>query len=444
MTALEQEIQAGRLGWFIRLRWLAAMGGLALLAAAVLFFPGKAAIGKLGACLLCVTALNALYLHYWKKLGRQALPEERARIIYDRFLHFQMVADLVLLTLMLFFSGGAGNPLILLYLFHLAISSILFPPRTSLYYALAAWLLPWFLYWIDDPLIGPAGPLDRALTPAFSGLSAYSSVVAGLWYFLSRITLDLDAKEKALRETSDKLLGAYEQLKQLDVYKSRFLRQVVFQLKGPAIDMDFDLSEVERAVARKGDKAQAPVQRAKKRVWTLLELVDDLVWLSRIEAEDVPFHKEWIEVYDTLLGRVQMVEGQARQKGIDLQLHGEQGVRLRADKEAFERVADHLLSNAIKYSPNAAGPVLVEFKEGDGWLEVSVEDQGIGIPSKQRKKIFEEFFRASNARALEKLGTGLGLSIVKRILDWHGGKVDLISEGHQGTRVETFWPTRME
>jgi signal transduction histidine kinase len=226
----------------------------------------------------------------------------------------------------------------------------------------------------------------------------------------------------------------------MDLFKDRFLRQVVFQLKSPTIEMDFDLSAAEKAVTPKGGKALEAIQMAKKRVWSLLELIEDLVWLSRLEVQDIPFHKEWIDVYEALLKRVQVLEDQARQKGIEFKLHGDPQVRLRADKEAFDRVADNLLSNAIKYTPAGKSQVVVEFQVSENWLVMTVQDDGIGIPPKQQKKIFEEFFRASNAKTLDKFGTGLGLSIVKRVMDWHGGKVSLSGEPKQGTKVETWWP----
>jgi signal transduction histidine kinase len=84
--------------------------------------------------------------------------------------------------------------------------------------------------------------------------------------------------------------------------------------------------------------------------------------------------------------------------------------------------------------------VIVDFQVMGDWLVVSVEDEGIGIPPKQQQKIFEEFFRGTNAKTVEKFGTGLGLSIVKRIMDWHGGKVNFVSTNKQGTKVETWWP----
>jgi two-component system sensor histidine kinase VicK len=264
--------------------------------------------------------------------------------------------------------------------------------------------------------------------------------VVGLWYFLSRLAQDLRSREKVLRETSGKLLNANEQLKQLDVFKNRFLHQVVTKLKGPTVEMDFDLSEVEKSVPKEKGDALVPIQIAKKRAWILLELIEDLSWLSRVDAEDIPFKKEWVDVHGALTERIQAMEGQALQKGIAFQLNGEPNTRLWADREAFDRVAVNLFSNAVKYTPAGEHKVTVEFKTEGEWLILSVQDEGIGIPPKQQSKLFQEFFRATNAKTMEKFGTGLGLSIVKRIMDWHGGKVQFAEISKQGAKVETWWP----
>jgi signal transduction histidine kinase len=107
-------------------------------------------------------------------------------------------------------------------------------------------------------------------------------------------------------------------------------------------------------------------------------------------------------------------------------------------------VAENLLSNSLKYSEQGQGPILVEFKRMDEWMVLTVEDRGIGIPAKQQRRLFEQFFRATNAKSREKFGTGLGLSIVREILQWHSGKVTVESEPKKGTRVETWWPLTLE
>lgn len=438
-----------RLGWFINLRWVAIAGCLAVLLAGSLVVPLDIQYTRVWFCVFCLALFNTAYWVYARKLKIASLHGTPSSGKARAFLHFQMIADLVLLTLMLYFSGGAENPLLLIYLFHLAISAMIFSERESLFYAGLALALPWLLF-LAGRLYPPVESSWEGLG-ALSGvhvrsvLLAYSLTVVGLWYFLSRLAMDLRAREGVLRETSGKLSNAFEQLKQLDVFKNRFLHQVVSKLKEPTIEMDFDLSEVEKAVSKEGGEPTLPIHTAKKRAWALLELIEDLAWLSRVRVEDIPFKKELIEVYATLKERIRAMEGQAQAKGITFQLNGDSKARIWADREAFNRVAVNLFSNAVKYTPAGKHQVAVEIKAEGDWLILSVQDEGIGIPAKQQSKLFQEFFRASNAKTVEKFGTGLGLSIVKQIMDWHGGKVQFASITKNGTKVETWWPaTRLE
>lgn len=444
---MHKDILTRRLQWFVYLRWAAVLGGFLIVGVGSSLAPVHFPVGTLMACLVFLGLLNSVYQYFlinWPKASSN--PEDLERKIQGLF-HVQMILDFAVLTFMLAVSGGVQNPLFFFYLFHLAISTILFSVWESLGYALVAFFLPWVMYGCQSHLNGGVN-----LWPGFTTdwdlwlkaiLAAYSATVMGLWFFLTHLADDLRAKQRTLEDLTQKLSTANENLKQVDNYKNQFLRQVVFQLKGPAIDMDFDLSAIEQSLPKRNEKAESAVQTAKKRVWSLLELIDDLVWLSKSNVEEMPFKKETVDVYEVLLKRVQNHEDEARRKGLDLQLHCDPQIRLKADRDALDRVVENLLSNSLKYSEEGKGPILVEFNRKGEWMVLAVEDRGIGIPPKQQRRLFEQFFRATNAKSREKFGTGLGLSIVKEILQWHGGKVTVESEPKKGTRVETWWPYTM-
>jgi signal transduction histidine kinase len=439
----EEEIHLERLDWFIRLRWWAVGGGLLILLAAPHLVPLELDYRGLLVCVGTLGMLNAFYLWLWKKLKAQKPQGEHGERA-GGVLHLQMFLDLLILTVLLFLGGGSHNPLVLLYLFHLAISAILFTKGESLFYAGLALGIPWLLFltgriWghSDSPWKAPAEVTSGFETAL---LLAYSLTAVGLWFFLTRLADDLRVKEKGMKEAGERLREANEGLLHLDQYKNRFLKNVVARLKKPAVDVDFDLSHLEKDLPARNEKAHREVAAAKKRVWVLLETIEDLAWLSRMKAGDEPLVKEPLEVYEVLLKRVQALEGEAEKKGIQFQLHGDPSARLLADARAFVQAASQILSNAVKYTPTGRGPVRVEFKAQEGWLDLTVEDDGIGIPLQQQKRLFEEFFRATNAKAAEESGTGLGLSIVKWIVEAHGGTVKIESEPGKGTRVETRWP----
>jgi signal transduction histidine kinase len=101
----------------------------------------------------------------------------------------------------------------------------------------------------------------------------------------------------------------------------------------------------------------------------------------------------------------------------------------------------NLLLNAIKYTPEK-GTIEINAKESNGNILVEVIDTGIGIPQQEIARVFDEFYRASNAKEVEKDGTGLGLSIVKQIVERHGGKIWVDSQESVGTKFSFTLPQK--
>ena len=110
------------------------------------------------------------------------------------------------------------------------------------------------------------------------------------------------------------------------------------------------------------------------------------------------------------------------------------------DADMIEQALENLVSNAVKYTP-AGGKVKVEFSsDSDGSVKVQISDTGIGIPEAARPQLFNEFFRAENARAVNEHGTGLGLALVKEVMDRHGGRIFVESEEGLGTLFVVHFP----
>ena len=108
----------------------------------------------------------------------------------------------------------------------------------------------------------------------------------------------------------------------------------------------------------------------------------------------------------------------------------------------FDQMMENLVSNALKYTP-ARGEVQVRFETR--WpdnVRITVRDTGIGIPPGEQHKLFREFFRASNAKALTRDGSGLGLTLVKKVVDRHRGEIRIDSEPGAGTTVTIELPIR--
>jgi signal transduction histidine kinase len=99
----------------------------------------------------------------------------------------------------------------------------------------------------------------------------------------------------------------------------------------------------------------------------------------------------------------------------------------------------NLLFNAIKYTPENK-TVHIEASGSDDYVQIDITDTGIGVPADEIENVFEEFFRASNAKESEKDGTGLGLSIVKQIVERHGGKISVQSKQGEGSTFTVILP----
>lgn len=106
---------------------------------------------------------------------------------------------------------------------------------------------------------------------------------------------------------------------------------------------------------------------------------------------------------------------------------------------SINEMVTNLLFNAVKYTPENKS-VHLEAKSHDDSVQIEFSDTGIGIPANELENVFEEFFRASNAKKREKDGTGLGLSIVKQIIERHGGEISVQSQEGQGTTFTVILP----
>jgi len=122
----------------------------------------------------------------------------------------------------------------------------------------------------------------------------------------------------------------------------------------------------------------------------------------------------------------------AEGKGTELVVTGVSGLRVRGDQELLDTALKNLIDNAISYSPERT-KVTVETRRLDGCAELSVTDQGIGIPERELERIFERFYRVDPARSRETGGTGLGLAIVKHVATKHGGEVTVWSKEGSGS-----------
>ncbi len=232
------------------------------------------------------------------------------------------------------------------------------------------------------------------------------------------------------------------QLKELERMKADFVAMVTHELRAPVAAIEQQLTVILKGLAGEINERQAKMLgRAKERAKGLLDLVRDLLDLSKIEAGMQAQYMEPVEIGDMLSRVVELMRSQAEQKGLTLEFEIEKTLPvINADPPNIEGVFTNLISNAIKYTPEG-GLVQVTCKREGEYIRIDVKDTGIGISEKALPRIFERFYRVKTEKTRQIVGTGLGLSIVKQVVDAHLGTIDVKSVENQGTSFTVRLPT---
>jgi two-component system, OmpR family, sensor histidine kinase SenX3 len=180
-------------------------------------------------------------------------------------------------------------------------------------------------------------------------------------------------------------------------------------------------------------------ERVQHEAGRLARIVDDLLDLSLIEAQEAPT-REPVPVHVVLHEAAERVRGVADAAGIPLSVPPvATDLVVSGDRSQLVSAVANLLDNAVKYSERGE-PVEVEAEVSDGVICISVRDHGIGIPSRDLERIFERFYRVDRARSRATGGTGLGLSIVRHVAQAHGGDVTVESIEGEGSTFRLSLP----
>lgn len=230
-------------------------------------------------------------------------------------------------------------------------------------------------------------------------------------------------------------------LKELDRMKSDFVAMVSHELRSPVASVQQQLSVILEGLS--GDLTQRQMRmlrRAQERAGGLLELINDLLDLSKIEAGMVVQYKEPLRL-EELLERVrELMLPEAEAKGLKLKLQVKSPLPVvQGDKDNLEGVFTNLVNNAIKYTPEG-GKITIRIKgEGEN-VRAEVSDTGIGISREDLSRIFDRFYRVKSEKTRQIVGTGLGLCIVKHVVEAHLGTIAVESEEGGGSTFTVVLP----
>ncbi len=251
---------------------------------------------------------------------------------------------------------------------------------------------------------------------------------------------------------------AYQKLAALDQMKSKFALMVTHELRSPVSVVRSLLRTMGAGYAGSLSDAQRDIlTRALHRADFLQVLIDDLLDLAAGKAEVAATEERFpVSVDEAVERAVLRFEVLAVEKQVDLEWHcarEDRPILISATSQGVDQVLSNLLSNAVKYTPGG-GRVSVTLRRaaasslpppaghsGGGDVCLEVRDTGIGIPEDALPHMFEEFYRAANAKALVKDGTGLGLAITRDLVARYGGRIAVTSTVGQGTTFNVTWPT---
>lgn len=231
-------------------------------------------------------------------------------------------------------------------------------------------------------------------------------------------------------------------LRQLERTRREFVANVSHELRTP-------LSLIKGSVETLLDGAAAqPAIAAKfldiidRHCDRLTYLIEDLLTLSRLESGQIAINFDTVALRHDVAEVLNDFTRKADERGVDLINAVPPELHARADSDRLDQVLSNLVDNAIKYG-RSGGSVRVEGREvpGENLVELSVIDDGPGIPAEAAERVFERFYRVDTARSREQGGTGLGLSIVKHIVQAHGGEVHVDTAPGKGAAFRFTLPS---
>jgi PAS domain S-box-containing protein len=230
-------------------------------------------------------------------------------------------------------------------------------------------------------------------------------------------------------------------LKKMEQIKSYFVSMTSHEVRGPLNAVMAQLNVVTSGLAGEVSQDQKEIlSRASEKIGAVLNLTTELLDLSKIESGLMNQDREKTDMAEIIRDQVAFHLEEARAKRIDLDLEPLPSLPpVVVNRANMTEVLANLIGNAIKYTAEG-GKVVVSAGLEDGYLKVSVRDNGIGIASKELEKIFSPFYRVKNEKTRFIIGTGLGLTIVKGILEAHKGFIRVDSTPGQGSTFHFFLP----
>ncbi|CUU01644.1 PAS domain S-box-containing protein [Candidatus Thermokryptus mobilis] len=250
------------------------------------------------------------------------------------------------------------------------------------------------------------------------------------------ITEQKKAEEK-LKLYAEQLELANAQLQELNKLKSEFLANTSHELRTPLNSIIGFLNLIKEGLYESKEEMMQFVDNALMSARHLLNIINDILDIAKIEAGKLELTIEDVEVSELLQEVWTLSHVQAEQKKLEYRvIYPEKPIFIRGDRNRLKQILLNLIGNAIKFTHKGGITVKAEVFEEKGHCQFSVIDTGIGISKEKQAKLFQKFVQADGTTTRKYGGTGLGLAITKSLVEIMGGVIELFSEGEgKGTTV---------
>jgi len=408
--------------WLIQLRWV-AIGALVAGTFIARKFMG---VSLPASTLYIISALLLVYnfilydlLRYWTWNKREPSPTRIGGI-----LTFQISADLLILATVLHFSGGIENPFSFFFVFHMIIASILHSRWQSYLQATLAVILFGGLAALEG-----TGVIRHYDLSGFAGRGLYANgtfVMGFLFIFAATLYLVIymtTSISEQLRTQQGDLQEANNLLEEQDHVKNEYVLRVTHDIKGHLAAIESCLGVVYTGMLGPlNEKQKDMVERAYRRTTKCMAFIMALLKLTRMKLSG-RLEMERFSLRNCVFNSLASVQNKAQAKSIVVNHQIDPAVdEVVGEAVLIEETITNMLFNSVKYTPDG-GRVDMDIRQDGGFVHVRIADTGIGIPPADMPRIFEEFYRAENARAVERDGTGLGLAFAKQVVERHGGRM---------------------
>jgi signal transduction histidine kinase len=358
-------------------------------------------------------------MQYFTWKGRSPTPKAVSRMIM-----FQITADFFILTVILHFSGGIENPFFLYFVFHTVLASIFLSRAQSYVQAtLAVFMFSLMVLLEYHQVINHyqlAGFVRhshyRDGLYVFGTLFVLTTTLYLVVYMTTSISQQLQRQQEDFEQVNI-------QLKEKDVVKSEYVMRLTHDIRGhlAAIESCLDIV-ANQMVGPLNEKQMDLIERAHRRASKCMLFVTGLLKLTRMKLTS-QLDMSWFSLKNVVFNALAAVERRATKKAIKVSYEFEGDVdRIYGESVLIEEAITNILLNAAKYTPEG-GQIKLFVKDQGQEVLIEIADNGIGIPEADVERIFEEFYRAENARKVERDGTGLGLAIAKQVVERHKGRI---------------------